>query len=135
MRRFIARALAVLLLALAITLLWNGIMEFRWAEGIAYAVPILQLIAAPMVALAGHWLWRLDRRFLSVTVIGLVLASAAGAIAAWYYTPSAERPAALMGALGGGVVFTVAVVLLARISLKSAAVSDSTDNEATSAPH
>ncbi|MEW5914787.1 MAG: hypothetical protein AB1762_00210 [Gemmatimonadota bacterium] len=135
MRRFLARALAVLLLALAITLVWNGINEFRWAEGIAYAVPILQLIAAPIVALGGHWLWRLDRRSLLLTAIGLALAAAAGAIAAWYYTPDAERPTALMGALGGGVVFTVAVVLLARMSFKSATVSDSTDNEASSAPH
>jgi hypothetical protein len=119
MRRVLARALGVLLGGLALTLLWNAIQEVRHAQGIGYGVPLVQLAATPYVALGSYRLWRADRRALIVTAVGLTLASLAGALAAWTYAPAAEQLRAGLGALGGGAVFTVAMLALARMSLKS----------------
>ncbi|MGQ0639267.1 MAG: hypothetical protein ACT4P6_00610 [Gemmatimonadaceae bacterium] len=118
-RRLFARALGVLLAALSATLVWNAFQEFRYATGIGYAVAVLQLMATPLAALAAYRLWRGDRRAPVVAGAALAIATAAGALAAWTYTPEPDRSSAAFGALGGGIVFTIAVVLLARISLRS----------------
>jgi hypothetical protein len=97
---------------------WNGIEEFQWAAGISYLVPLLQLLAAPLAALAGHWLWRRNRRALAMTAVALTLATGAGVVAAWVYALEPDRTAAALGALGGGALFTGAVLLLAHLALK-----------------
>jgi hypothetical protein len=119
-RRLLARALGLLLAALGLTLLWNALGEFRHAVAVlSYAVPVLQLLSAPLALLGGYRLWRGDRRALVLIAVALGLATAAGALAAWIYSVPAERSAAAFGALGGGIVFAMAVVLLASIALRT----------------
>jgi len=118
-RLVLARAVAILLGALGFTLLWNAVQELRAAYNLGgYGVLVLQLVSAPIALLAGYRLWRRDRRALMLTAIALSIASAAGTLAAWTYG-GVERSSAAFGAIGGGVVFTIAVVLLARMSVES----------------
>jgi hypothetical protein len=107
--------------ALGLTLIWNGVQELHTADTIGgYGVVVLQFIAGPLALYASYRLWRRQRRALKLIAVALTIATGAGALAAWTYTPGAERSAAAFGALGGGIVFTIAVVLLVRISLATA---------------
>ncbi len=118
-RLLLARALGVLLIALSLSLAWNAIQEFRYVSGAgAIGVVVLQALGAPIGLLAGVWLWRRDARAVRVTAIALSIATLTGTLAAWTYSVE-DRSAAGFGALGAGIVFTIAVVLLARIALRT----------------
>ena len=114
MRVVVARALGVLLIAWGLAALWNAIFEARSANTFSgYAVVALDVLAGVGV-LGGYWLWRRDRRALLASGFALAAGTLAGTTAAFAYTPGADRTAATLGALGGGLVFGVAVILLAR---------------------
>ncbi len=121
MRLVLARALGVLLGALALSLLWDVIEGVRYTRALPeIAVVVIQFITAPFAAFAAYLLWQRDRRATTVTGIACGLGTAVGALAAWTYAPPSEQASALFGAFGGGVVFAIAMVLLARWALKPA---------------
>ncbi|MGH7710871.1 MAG: hypothetical protein ACREOG_06280 [Gemmatimonadaceae bacterium] len=125
-RILIARALGVLLGALALTLLANGIQGFGYADSAAaYALLATQIVAGPLTAVSGYWLWRRERRSLIAAGVGLGLATTAGTLAAWTYTPDPDRSSAAFGALGAGVVFSIALIVLARLALPQASLPPS----------
>lgn len=117
-RLILARALGVLLILFGLAALWNGIVELRFAKGLGgYAVVVLDILAAPTGVLGGYWLWRRERRALVMSSIALAAGILAGTTAAFTYNEGPERTSATLGALGGGLVFGVAVILLARLAL------------------
>jgi hypothetical protein len=118
-RLILARALGILLGMFGFAVLWNGIVEIRYASGVAgSAVVVLDILAGPMGLLGGYWLWRRDRRALLTSALALALGILAGTTAAWVYTPGPDRTSATLGAFAGGLVFGVAVILLAWLALK-----------------
>ena len=118
MRLVLARALGVLVILFGLAALWNGIVEVRYAKGFGgYAVVVLDILAGPTGVLGGYWLWRRDRRALLTSSFALAAGILAGTTAAFTYTQGPERTSATLGALGGGLVFGIAVILLARLAL------------------
>ncbi len=118
MRLVLARALGVLVILFGLAALWNGIVELRYAKGLGgYAVVVLDILAGPAGVLGGYWLWRRERRALLTSSFALAAGILAGTTAAFTYTQGPERTSATLGALGGGLVFGVAVILLARLAL------------------
>ena len=125
-RLILARALGVLLFGLAFTLVWEVIEGARYARGFGeIALLVFQALAAPFAALAGYWLWKRDRRAVTITGIACAIGSIAGTLAAWTYAPPPEKSSAAFGALGGGAVFTIAMVLLAHLALRNPAPAES----------
>ena len=127
MIRFIlGRALGVLLFGFAFTLVWEVIEGVRYARGVGeIALLVFQALAAPFAALAGYWLWKRDRRAVRITGIACAIGSIAGTVAAWTYTPPPGTSAAAFGALGGGAVFTIVMLLLAHVALRNPAPEES----------
>jgi hypothetical protein len=118
MRLVVVRALGVLLVAWGLAALWNAIFEARSATSFGgYAVVALDVLAGVGV-LGGYWLWRRDRRALLASGFALAAGILAGTTAAFTYTEGPDRASATFGALGGGLVLGVAVILLARWALK-----------------
>ena len=124
-RLILARALGVLLFGLAFTLVWEVIEGVRYARGVPeIALLVFQALAAPFAALGGYLLWKRDRRAVRITGIACAIGSIAGTLAAWTYSP-AEKSSAAFGALGGGAVFTIAMMLLAHLALRNPAPEQS----------
>lgn len=118
MRIVLARALGVLLILFGLSALWNGIVELRYAQGFSgYAVVVLDILAGPTGVLGGYWLWRRERRALLASSFALASGILAGTAAAFTYVQGPERTSATLGALGAGLVFGIAVILLARLAL------------------
>lgn len=117
MRLVLARSLGVLVILFGLAALWNGIVELRYAKGLGYAVVVLDVLAGPTGVLGGYWLWRRERRALVTSSFALAAGILAGTTAEYTYTQGPERTSATLGALGGGLVFGVAVILLARLAL------------------
>lgn len=119
-RPVLARALGVLLVVFGLAALWNGVVEMRYASGLgAYAVVALDILAGPIGVLGGYWLWRRDQRALVTSGAALVAGILAGTVAAFTYAQVPDRASATFGALGGGLVFGGAVILLARWALRT----------------
>lgn len=118
MRLVLARALGVFVVLFGLAALWNGILELRYAKSLGgYGVVVLEILAGPTGVLGGYWLWRRERRALVTSGAALAAGVLAGTAAAFTYTQGPERTSATLGALGAGLVFGVAVILLARLAL------------------
>lgn len=118
MRLVLARALGVFVVLFGLAALWNGILELRYAKSLGgYGVVVLEILAGPTGVLGGYWLWRRERRALVTSGFALAAGILAGTAAAFTYTQGPERTSATLGALGAGLVFGVAVILLARLAL------------------
>ncbi|HJU75772.1 MAG TPA: hypothetical protein VJ717_18655 [Gemmatimonadaceae bacterium] len=121
MRKLLARALGILVGALGLALVWNGLRGLAYTDTApGFAVLALDLLAGLALIPGGYWLWRREQRALRITTIGMLIAVTAGMLAAWHYA-EAERANALIGAAAAGIVLTVAIGVFARVALKAPA--------------
>jgi peptidoglycan/LPS O-acetylase OafA/YrhL len=125
MRTLARRGMALLLLVLGLSLLWNALDSLRYVDSApGYGVMALQVLAAPAALLAGHWLWRSDRRGLKPAALALVLGAASGTLAAWTYAPHEERVRAALGAAAGGLALAAVVLVLSRAGLATKPIAE-----------